>query len=286
MSPLGGKARSAKGAAMNTAQQREALRQQQLLRTLWRRTEGGALALWLRESRERAEQGIAAYRGSAGAIAERALAAAFPTVQQLLGEASFAQLARAFWLQQPPQRGDLAWFGEGLPAWIEADAQLASEPYLADVARVDWAVHAIEQAADVAQPPLGFALLGQIDPSRLLLRLRPGLVLQRSKWPVVTIWQAHRRDDAERFAPARDAFARGDGELALIARTDWRAQVEALDEATFTFMSHLRRGDNLARALDESGDAWAFDRWLQRALTQHWLQGIEPADDESRGGHP
>jgi hypothetical protein len=267
-------------------QQREALRQQQLLRTLWRRGDDSALALWLRESGARAEQGVAAYRSNAAAIAERSLAAAFPTLQQLLGDESFAQLARVFWLQRPPQRGDLAWFGDGLPAWIEADAQLASEPYLADVARVDWAVHAIEQAADVAQPPAGLALLGELDPSRLLLRLRPGLVLQRSPWPVATIWQAHRRDDAERFAPVREAFARGDGELALIARSDWRAQVEALDEGTFTFMSHVQRGDDLAHALENSGDAWAFDHWLQRALTQQWLQGIRPVDDEAAGGHP
>jgi hypothetical protein len=258
------------------ALQREALRQQQLLRTLWRRGDEPALRLWLRESPERAGHALSAYRGNAAAIAERALGAAFPTVCQLIGDESFGALARALWQRFPPQRGDLAQFGDALPAWIELDPQLASEPYLADVARVDWAVHAIEQAADVDQPPAGLALLGELDPSQLRVRLRPGLALVASKWPVVAIWQAHRRIDEDRFASVRAAFAAQAQETALIARHGWRAEVEAVDAATAAFTTALQRGAGLADALEEVGDTLAFDRWLQRALTNHWLQAIEP----------
>ena len=261
-----------------TAHQREALRQQQLLRALWRRGSDASLQLWLREGGERAAQGLAAYRGNASAIAERALAAAFPTVQQLMGEESFAQLARALWQRFPPQRGDLTLYGDALPAWIELDPQLASEPYLADVARIDWAVHVIEHAADVAQPPPGLERLGDTDPSRLRVRLRPGLALIASRWPVVAIWQAHRRDDAGRFDAVRAAFAAQARETALVTRHGWRAAVEAVDATTAAFINALRRVD-LAHALEEVGAALAFDQWLQRALTNQWLQAIEPAAD-------
>lgn len=256
--------------------QREALRQQQLLRMLWRRGAGPALPLWLREEGERAQHGVAVYRGNAAATAERALAAAYPTVQQLLGDESFAQLARVLWHHQPPLHGDLALFGAGLAVWIDGEAQLADEPYLADVARIDWAVHAIERAGDGVQPPSGLALLGELDPSRLRLQLRPELGLLPSKWPVVTIWQAHRRADAERFAPAREALARGEAEIALIARPGWVAEVERIDEACCRFMGALRRGAELSGALDVAGPTFAFDRWLQRALTQAWLAAVEP----------
>lgn len=261
---------------MSAAAQREALRQQQLLRTLWRRSSEPALALWLRESGARAAQGLAAYRGNAAAIAERALAAAYPTVQQLLGDESFAQLARAVWHRFPPQRGDLAQFGDALPAWLELDPQLASEPYLADVARLDWAVHAIEQAADVDQPPRDLALLGERDPAQLRLRLRPGLTLVASKWPAATIWLAHRRSDDGRFDAARSALAAGTPETALVTRPGWRAEVEAIGGAVAVFTAALLRGADLGTALEEAGDALAFDQWLQHALTNHWLQAIEP----------
>lgn len=261
---------------MNNATQREALRQQQLLRTLWRHGDDNALALWLREAGERARQGIAAYRGNAGALAERALGSAFPTVQQLMGDESFAQLARVAWHRFPPQHGDLATFGTGLPDWIALDAQLASEPYLADVARVDWAVHTIEQAADTPQPPAGLALLGERDPAQLRVRLRPALAVVASEWPLVTIWQAHRRADEDRFAAVRAAFAAGAEECALVSRRGWRAEVEAIDAATAAFTTALQGDTNLAHALEDAGDALAFDRWLQRALTNHWLLAIEP----------
>jgi hypothetical protein len=257
---------------------REALRQQQLLRALWRRGDEAALHLWLRDSTESAAHGLAAYRGKAGAIAERALAAAFPTVRQLIGDDAFAQLARALWQRVPPQRGDLALFGDALPEWIEHDPQLASEPYLADVARVDWAVHAIEQAADVESPPQGLALLGELEPTQLCVRLRPGLALVGSKWPVVTLWQAHRRVDPNRFAGVRAAFAAQLHETALVARDGWRAEVEAIDAPTTLFITALQRGVNLGDALDSVGDALKFDGWLQRALTRQWLQAVEPMD--------
>jgi hypothetical protein len=231
---------------------------------------------WLRESGERAQQGLAAYRGNAALIAERALAAAFPTVQQLLGAESFAQLAQAAWHELPPHRGDLAWFGAELPAWIERDPQLASEPYLADVARVDWAVHTIEHAADIEQPPADLALLAEADPSALRVKLRPGLALVVSRWPVATIWHAHRRDDDDRFAAVRDAFAARTGEAALIAREGWRATVEALDTPSAVLITALQRGDVLAVALEQAGAVLDFERWLQRALTHQWLQSVEP----------
>jgi hypothetical protein len=268
----------------NAAAQRELVRQQQLLRTLWRRGHDASLALWLRESGARVEQGISAYRGNATAIAERALAAAFPTVQQLLGEESFVQLARVFWHRRPPLSGDLARYGDQLAEWIAEDAQLASEPYLADVARVDWAVHVIEQAADVSAAPAGLSLLAELDPSHLVLRLRPALTLVASRWPVVTIWQAHRRSDADRFAPVRQAFASGLAETALVSRDGWRATVSRIDDATRLFMSAVQSGTHLARALDEAGAAFDFNTWLHDAVRQQWLAAVQAVADTPSGG--
>jgi putative DNA-binding protein len=258
------------------ALQREALRQQQLLHTLWRHGDDQALAPWLRESGERAGQGLDAYRGNASAIAERALASAFPTVQQLIGAEAFAQLARVFWRRQPPRCGDLARYGDALPGWIADDPQLASEPYLADVARVDWAVHTIEQAADVASTPAGLSLLAELDPSHLVLRLRPALTLVVSRWPVATIWQAHRGSEADRFVPVRQALANHVAETALVARPAWRATVQMVDEATARFMIELQDGVTLAAALDAAGATFQFEPWLHDAVRQQWLQAVAP----------
>lgn len=181
--------------------QRELLRQQSLLRALngagRAALQGWAVpALRRRPALDRdrdlhLERGLQAYRANAAASAERALAARYPTVQMLLGDASFALLARHLWQLEPPRRGDLAMWGHGLPAFVAASAQLADTPYLADVARLDAAVHAAEQAADAAPDLASLALLAPHDAADVALQLAPGSTAVVSAHPLVAIWQAH-----------------------------------------------------------------------------------------------
>ncbi len=258
---------------MDAAFEREALRQQMLLRALWRDARPGVVGGWMRDG-ARFARGLEAYRSNAGALAERALGAAFPTVQQLVGEESFAGLARAFWRAAPPEKGDMARWGEALPAFIEGDAQLATEPYLADVARVDWAVHAAEHAAD-PQPAGGLERLAGCDPARTRLRLQPGTALVVSAHPVVAIWQAHRSTAEDRFAPVRAAFAEGRAENALVVRHGWQGQVRALDDAAARFTAALLRGEPLAAALGAAGASFAFEPWLVDALSSALVAAVE-----------
>jgi len=119
------------------------------------------------------QRGLAAYRTNANALAERALQAAFPVVAELIGFESFALMARQFWHRHPPERGDLAWWGAALPDFLAHDPQLADVPYLADVARVEWALHRIASAADAPVQPASFELLNQQDPDTVTLQLPP-----------------------------------------------------------------------------------------------------------------
>lgn len=247
----------------------EAERQQRLLQ-----------ALWSREDHGHAPVGLQAYRANAGAAAERALAAACPTVQQLLGEQAFAALARALWQRCPPVRGDLAQWGGELPAFLADAEALRAEPYLADVARVDLAVHLAEIAADAALDPARLSRLAGPDPERLRLRLAPGAAVIVSTYPVATIWLAHRRTDAERFAPVRAAFDAGRGETAFVWRCGWRGDVAPLDVAEAHFMQALVAGAALGAALD-AAPALDFDAWLIRALREQWLADVADTAEET-----
>jgi hypothetical protein len=266
---------------MTTASDKEALRQQMLLRAMWGDARPGVVAGWLRDG-PRAARGLAAYRANAGAAAERALAAAYPTVQQLLGDESFAALARACWRRHPPTAGDLGLWGEALPAFIADAETLAGEPYLADVARLEWAVHSAERAANVA-PPQGLERLASDDPTALVLRLAPGTALVESRHPVVTIWQAHRSSADDRFAPVRAAFESGAGESALVAREGWRAHVCAVAPDEARYIQALLAGGSLAAALMAAGEAFDFQAWLIAALRRQRLTAVEPIDVSTGG---
>jgi hypothetical protein len=252
----------------------EAQRQALLLRTLWRQAPDAALAGWLRDEPARVARGLSAYRSNGAAIAARAMAAAYPTVAQLVGADSFDALAAAFWHAVPPVRGDLAEHGAGLPDFIAADAQLADVPWLADSARLDWAVHRAEASADATVPPVGLERLAGDDPAALQLLLQPGTCLVASRWPIATLWQAHRSSADDRFAAVRDALAAGLAEAALVWRDGWRAQVTHLAGPDAAFTAAVLAGQPLLQALDAAGADFAFEPWLLDALRHGRLAAV------------
>jgi hypothetical protein len=230
----------------------------------------------LREQGGRALRGLGAYRANAAAIAERALAAGHPTVAAMLGAEDFAALARALWRASPPTRGDLAQWGGALPAFIEAERDLDPWPWLADCARLDALVAACEAAADATTERDTLALLAAEDPAALQLRLRPGVQVLASAWPLATLHDAHHgRAGDDGMAAARAALAAGRRECVVVARDGWRARVSTLDAPEFAWMQALLRGASLADALQAAGRDFTFDTWLVQALQQGWLWRAE-----------
>ena len=267
--------------------EKEAMRQQLLLGTLWRDVPHEGLAAWMQDGTG-LPRGLQAYRANAGALAERALAAAYPTLQQLLGEASFSVLARHFWQQSPPARGDISTWGANLADFVAAAADLATEPYLADVARLEWAVHDAASAADDAAPPVGLELLGQGDPGALCLSPRPGTAVLMSDHPVLTIWQAHRPEvepGPERFHAVREAFAQGRSESALVWRSGWRVEVAALARADACFTQQVLRAQTLGQAWQSLAepDVFDFETWLLAQLQRGWIAAARrPSTPQNR----
>jgi len=254
---------------------REALRQQMMLRALLNDARPGVLAGWCRDG-ERFTRGLQAYRANAGALAERALAAAYPTLQQLIGDESFAGLARAFWHRHPPEHGDIATWGGRLAAFVADAEQLAEEPDLADVARLEWAVHTAATAADADTPPQGLERLADADPARLRLLARPGTTLVDSVHPIVAIWQAHGPGAAPgeaRFAAVREAFATARAEPALVWRQGLRVQVAAFGPGDALFTAAVLAGQPLAAALAACPPNFDLTAWLVAALQRGWLAG-------------
>jgi hypothetical protein len=262
---------------MTAAHDFESARQRRLLDGL-RAARPDPLALSTRETGARALRGLQAYRANADASAERALATAFSTVQQLLGGDDFGQLAREFWRAAPPQRGDLGEWGEGLPDWIAAHGQLAAWPYLADAARLDWALYRCERAADDVLDRASLARLADTDPSQLMMQFMPGVAVLESDWPIGLIHHAHHADDSV-FDALREAIAAGRGEAVIVARAGWKAVPATVDAATASWTRTLLAGNDLGSALAAAGDTIDFASWLATALQSNWLKGIRRRGD-------
>ncbi|MBK7003390.1 MAG: putative DNA-binding domain-containing protein [Rhodoferax sp.] len=219
-------------------------------------------------------RGLKAYQANGHALAERAMQAAYPVLTQLLGEESMGALARAFWHAYPPVRGDVAQWGGGLADFVQASEQLADEPYLADVARVEWALHQAACAADAALDGTSFALLTRHDARALQLRLVPGCSLVESPWPVVSIITAHQNaGSTPDLEEAGRRLRAGLAECAVVWRQGLRPQVALCSPAEAAFVRAVLAGASLSSALECAGDL-AFNLWLPAAVQSGLVVGV------------
>lgn len=224
-------------------------------------------------------RGLAAYRGNGHASAERALLAAYPVIAALIGEDNFTHLARELWHHHPPRRGDLAYWGDALPAFLDQHAQLADIPYLGDVARTEWALHRAAGDADACPDLSSFARLTQEDPQGLALSLAAGTAVIASRHPVASLVTAHLYG-----SPGLDEAARrlraGCAEQAVVWRQGLRPRIAPIGHAAAALLKALMGGSDLPGALDaaaqapSAGDDFDFSAWLSQAVTDGLVLGV------------
>lgn len=221
-------------------------------------------------------RGLQVYQANRAVLAERTLASTYPVFAQLIGATSFEPLARHFWQQHPPLRGDMGQWGAQLPEFLAAAPQLAEEPFLADVARIEWALHQASTAPDAVLDAASFALLaGTDDAPPVGLALSPGVFILASAYPVVSIINAHLIGE-----PALDeAAARlqaGEGEHALVWRQGFKPKARALSVGEYQLILALHNSMTLDAALDQTmriDSAFDFNTWLSQAVQTGLVTG-------------
>jgi hypothetical protein len=218
-------------------------------------------------------RGLAAYRANAHATAQRALQAVYPVLEQLISADNFVYLARDFWHQCPPQRGDLAQWGQGLAVFVAASTQLADTPYLTDVARIEWALHTCALAQDRVQDMASFALLTQHDPQAVALRVAPGACVLRSAYPAAAITLAHQ--DQGNLQDAASLLRAGTAQSALVWRQGFAPRLRALHDTELAFTAAVCEGQSLSIALDAAHSDFDFSAWLSTQVRDGLLLGVD-----------
>ena len=211
---------------------------------------------------DRANARLAVYRNNARVTFEKTLAATYPVVQRLVGEPCFRGLARELAREFPSRSGDLGGFGAELAALLEIYYRDTAFAYLADVARLEWAYAEAETAADAA--PLDLRALSKIHPddySQLRFVLHPTSRFVTSRYPVLSIWEAHQADDVRPVALGAGA------EHVLLLRSTPEVRLHGLDTGTFAFARSLADGETLGDA-HETGLAATATFDLDRALAR------------------
>lgn len=246
-------------------------RQEALLRALFSTSTPSTIKKVATFSGNTWARGLKAYQANGHLLAERVLQATFPVITQLMGAESLPGLARAFWHAHPPQQGDLAQWGAELPEFVRTSEQLKTEPYLADVAAVEWALHLSASAPDQLADHASFGLLMQHDPLALRFQLAPGTAIFASEWPIASILGAH-LSQSPSFDQVRERMQAGQKESALVWREAYQPRVREAWAGEAAFLTHLLQGQSLGDALTAAPQL-DFNTWLPMAVQSQLLLG-------------
>lgn len=202
------------------------------------------------------------YRNNVAVSLSEALAAAYPVCAALVGEAFFAAMARAYVQRHLPATPVLLDYGAAFADFVAGFGPAESLPYLADVARFEWAWGRAYHAADADSIDISaLAALPADTAAEVRFRLHPSLRLLHTPWPAVTLWLAH-QEDAPTHLP--ESLTPGD-EWAMILRPELDVVVRRLDRTAHNFVGALLEGVPLSVAAETLGSAAETDLPLHLA---------------------
>jgi hypothetical protein len=204
-----------------------------------------------------------------------ALKANFPVTLQLVGGDFFAQAARHFVLDHPPQHPCLFEYGASFPDYLRDLRQLADMPYVAEMAHFEFARVAAYNAP--AEHYLSTDTLARLSPEQLdtlPIRLSRHARIVSAEAPLFDLWKAHQTPEPDLtgidMSPQPHAL--------LICRPDRLLIVRELDASAARFLSAAQEETSLSHAAAQCGvqDDAALSRIIALALELRLLAPGQP----------
>ena len=170
-----------------------------------------------------------------------ALRASYPAVEHIVGEESFAALARPFVEAEPPRAASLVGYGGGFPDFLARSAEIHGLPYLASFARLDRAWSGVYFSED---PPASADVPGDLgagdDPARILEQrggLAPWARLVALDYRALDAWARIRDGRLDRRTEIAEA-----AEHVLLWRAGMEIRHRSLPPAEHVFLAGIAAG--------------------------------------------
>lgn len=188
------------------------------------------------------------YRNTCHSVLSETLRMTYPAVDRLVGRDFFDTAAGQFILAHPPASGYLNDYGGEFADFLAALPAASGLPYLADVARFEWALSVAANAVDA--PVLDASALAAVDPechATLRFEPHPSVRCLALAYPADQIADAVLSgDDA---AMAQVDLSSGPVHL-LVHRGPDGVEAQRLEPDTYGFVSRLCAGEELGALLD------------------------------------
>ena len=197
------------------------------------------------------------YRNNVMVSLTEAILDTYPVVSELVGNEFATAMARVYVGDNLPKSPVLLDYGEGYAAFIDTFEPAQSLPFLADMARLEWAW--LRSYHSVDETPLKIEALNGVAQNELT-RTRFGLCqsvqLLRSDYPIASIWSAHQGGDTVgeelgKIVPQE--------ECVLVNRPQWEVDMRILTPGTHAFFASLQTGHPLGISIDKGSGFSSFD---------------------------
>jgi hypothetical protein len=177
-----------------------------------------------------------------------ALQATFPVVCRLVDARFFGYAADTYIRQHPPEAPCLFEYGAPFSAFLATFPPCRELVYLADVARLEWALNvALHAEACAPIAPDALRDMPGDEVAGLTFQCHPSLTLLRSPWPIDQIWRANQAA-AAMTAAAIDL--RAGGVCLEILRWEDAVGFRTLAPPVYVFRAALATGQRLASAVE------------------------------------
>ena len=249
--------------------------QQLFSQSLFEGSPVGISRVFVNDQNPPVEKRFSVYRNNVHQSLINALADTYPVIQRLVGEEFFSAAARTFLRQSPPESPVLTLFGSGFCHFLKSFEPARSLPYLADVARLEYAWQMAYHAADEA--PISaenFADIAADDLHNCKLRCHGSLRLIDSEYAVGTVWQANQPDQDEPELIGIDS-----PQWLAVIRPQYEVRICFLDEPSFRFIEQINAGSSLGQAIatvSESAPEWNVSEVLSFVIQQGFFSQITP----------
>jgi hypothetical protein len=189
-----------------------------------------------------------------------ALADTYPVLQNHLGEEEFEKLCYAYIDAYPSSFYSIRWYGDNLALFLTQDNNYSAFPYLIELARFEWTLTLVFDAADSSVLPLqAMQNIPAHAWSAMQLQAHASVHRLSFDWNIVAIWQAITEDQIPP-APQKNTQT----VEWLLWRQGYSSQFISLN----------------------ADEAWALDALLQQQSFETICQGLcQWVDEEQAGIH-
>ena len=230
-----------------------------------------------------AAERLGIYRNTCHSALTETLRMTYPVVDRLVGRDFFDVAAGQFTAAHPLRSGYLNEYGDGFADFLAALHPASALPYLADVARFEWALTAAANAEDA--PVLDPRALAAVEPERhASLRFEPHASVR-------FLALAYPADQIADAVLSADDAAMADIDLSsgpvwlVVHRGPDGVEAQRLEQNACGFISRLCAGETLASVLEAAppeASALIAEQLAKGRLTGFRVDSAGPLEEDER----